>query len=116
MSKSERLMQTYGGAIQETVGRRSASAPVSVGGEGAATGDKYSGATRSRAFAEMPVAAIGRGMQPRTEFDEEAIARLAESIKRFGQLAPIRVRLDQATGNWVVLVGERRLLVLAKVR
>jgi ParB family chromosome partitioning protein len=57
----------------------------------------------------MPVDAITCGPQPRTEFDEADLTRLAESIKRFGQLAPIRVRYDAGQDRWVVLVGERRL-------
>ena len=46
--------------------------------------------------------------QPRTEFDPEALARLAESLKQRGQLQPIRVRWDDATDRYVVVVGERR--------
>ena len=36
--------------------------------------------------------------QPREEFDQEALARLAESLKTRGQLQPIRVRWDQSRG------------------
>jgi ParB family chromosome partitioning protein len=46
--------------------------------------------------------------QPRTEFDPEALARLAESMKARGQLQPIRVRWDEAASIYVVVVGERR--------
>jgi ParB family transcriptional regulator, chromosome partitioning protein len=46
--------------------------------------------------------------QPRVEFDEEALARLAESLKTRGQLQPIRVRWDEPTDRYVVVVGERR--------
>lgn len=46
--------------------------------------------------------------QPRTEFDPDALARLAESLKVRGQLQPIRVRWDEGRGAYVVLVGERR--------
>ena len=74
---------------------------------GLARPDKYDGAVKARTFAEMPVEAIVCGPQPRIEFDAGDLQRLAESIKRFGQLAPIRVRHDPAQGAWVVLVGER---------
>jgi ParB family chromosome partitioning protein len=47
--------------------------------------------------------------QPRKEFDEPALAELAESLKARGQLQPIRVRWDEAAGVYVVVVGERRL-------
>jgi ParB family transcriptional regulator, chromosome partitioning protein len=46
--------------------------------------------------------------QPRKEFDEESLARLAESLKARGQLQPIRVRWDDAADRYVVVVGERR--------
>ncbi len=46
--------------------------------------------------------------QPRTEFDEEEMARLAESLKTRGQLQPVRVRWDQGRGVYFLLMGERR--------
>jgi ParB family transcriptional regulator, chromosome partitioning protein len=46
--------------------------------------------------------------QPRKEFDEEALDRLAESLRTRGQLQPIRVRWDDASDRYVVVVGERR--------
>jgi ParB family chromosome partitioning protein len=106
MSKSDALMSQFGETIQLTVGRRPAAAPA---GPAPTAPDKYAGAVRSRAFAEMPLEAISCKDQPRTEFDPGDLMRLAESIRRFGQLAPIRVRRDEAAGRWVVLVGERRL-------
>lgn len=109
--KAEALLQKFGGAIASTVGHRPEAVPGAGGGAGGAAPppDRYAGATRSRCFAEMPVDAIIAGEQPRTEFDDEELRRLAESIQRFGQLAPIRVRYDEPTGRWIVLVGERRL-------
>jgi ParB family chromosome partitioning protein len=107
MSKSDALLNKFGGTIQQTVGRRPAAMAEAV--STAPAPDKYAGAVRSRAFAEMPIEAIACEDQPRTEFDPEDLRRLAESIQRFGQLAPIRVRRDEAAGRWVVLVGERRL-------
>ena len=46
--------------------------------------------------------------QPRAEFSEEALDRLAKSIRDHGQLAPIRVRWSKPLGKWVIVVGERR--------
>lgn len=46
--------------------------------------------------------------QPRTEFDEEAITRLAESIRDKGQLHPIHVRWSEEAQKWVIISGERR--------
>jgi len=46
--------------------------------------------------------------QPRTEFDQADIERLASSIQQHGQLHPIRVRWDESIGKWIVVTGERR--------
>ncbi len=46
--------------------------------------------------------------QPRTEFDEADIQRLAGSIRAHGQLHPIRVRWDEAIEKWIIVTGERR--------
>lgn len=46
--------------------------------------------------------------QPRTEFSEEAIERLAASIREKGQLAAIRVRWSDEIGKWIIISGERR--------
>ena len=46
--------------------------------------------------------------QPRTEFDEEELARLAESIRDKGQFHPVRVRWSESLEKWVIISGERR--------
>jgi ParB family transcriptional regulator, chromosome partitioning protein len=51
---------------------------------------------------------IADPLQPRTEFDPDALQLLAESLKARGQLQPIRVRWDDAADRYVVVVGERR--------
>nr|WP_303652951.1 ParB/RepB/Spo0J family partition protein [Paludisphaera mucosa] len=62
----------------------------------------------------MDVAVIETGRiqpdtdQPRTEFDPEALERLAESLKTRGQLQPIQVRWDEGRGAYVIILGERR--------
>lgn len=45
--------------------------------------------------------------QPRKDFDEEALAELAESIKKHGLLQPILVRTKR-TGGYEIVAGERR--------
>ena len=47
-------------------------------------------------------------LQPRKEFDEEAIKALAESIKEKGILQPLIVRSDN-NGGYELIAGERRL-------
>lgn len=46
--------------------------------------------------------------QPRKRFDDEALGRLAESLKARGQLQPIRVRQDEPSGRYLIIMGERR--------
>jgi ParB family transcriptional regulator, chromosome partitioning protein len=108
VSKSDQLAQKFGANLVQTVSLRADAA--SRPSPNVVTPDKYEGAVKSRAFAELPVDLVDRDeSQPREEFDADDLRRLAESITRFGQLAPIRVRHDAARGRWVVLVGERRL-------
>ncbi len=46
--------------------------------------------------------------QPRQEFAEEALERLAQSLRTKGQLSPIRVRWSERHHKWVIVCGERR--------
>lgn len=45
--------------------------------------------------------------QPRRDFDEEALAELAESIGRYGLIQPIVVR-PNLDGTYMIVAGERR--------
>ncbi len=45
--------------------------------------------------------------QPRTDFDDEAISALADSIKQHGVLQPLLVR-PMASGGYQIVAGERR--------
>jgi ParB family chromosome partitioning protein len=46
--------------------------------------------------------------QPRSEFSQEAIDRLSQSIREQGQLLPIGVRWSSELEKWVIISGERR--------
>lgn len=46
--------------------------------------------------------------QPRTDFDEEALGELSESIKLQGLIQPVTVRQD-TSGHYQLISGERRL-------
>ncbi|MBI1315067.1 ParB/RepB/Spo0J family partition protein [bacterium] len=46
--------------------------------------------------------------QPRQEFTEDALNRLATSIRSRGQFSPIRVRWSETHERWVIVFGERR--------
>lgn len=47
--------------------------------------------------------------QPRTDFDQEALEELADSIRLQGLIQPITVRLDASGNNYQLISGERRL-------
>jgi len=58
-------------------------------------------------FAELPVAEIRPNpRQPRTVFDEEALAELVGSIEEIGVLQPVVVR--QVADGYELIMGERR--------
>jgi len=60
------------------------------------------------ALRQVPMSSIKPNpLQPRTRFDEEAMASLAASIKEVGVLQPILVR-QGAEGEYELIAGERR--------
>jgi ParB family chromosome partitioning protein len=59
-------------------------------------------------YREVPITSIAPNpQQPRRQFDEEALAELAHSIKEFGLLQPIVVR-EVGPGRYQLIMGERR--------
>ena len=59
-------------------------------------------------MAEISVSAIfPNPTQPRTEFDEEALEELADSIRTLGVIQPITVKRTEA-GRYLIISGERR--------
>ncbi len=59
-------------------------------------------------YAELPISSITPNpKQPRTVFEEEALAELVHSIKEIGLLQPIVVR-PVAAGGYEIVAGERR--------
>ena len=59
-------------------------------------------------FAELPVGAIRpNAVNPRTVFDEEAMAELVHSIKEIGLLQPVVVRRS-GEDSYELIMGERR--------
>ena len=59
---------------------------------------------------EIPIEDIkANPYQPRTEFDEEALMELAQSIKELGVIQPITVIRDKdEEGKYILISGERR--------
>ena len=73
------------------------------------------GRTRARDAGHMELSRILPDPdQPRKEFDDDAIERLAGSILKHGQLMPIRVRWNADLAKWVVISGERRYRAATK--
>lgn len=62
----------------------------------------------SSIISEIPIGFIqANPLQPRTDFDEEALAELAESIRENGVISPITVRkIDKE--SYQIIAGERR--------
>ncbi len=58
-------------------------------------------------------------MIPRSPYEQTEIVSIAESIRRFGLLEPIRVYYDAQKGKYMIISGERRfaaLTLLGKTR
>jgi ParB family chromosome partitioning protein len=112
MSKDKDLLSRFGSNLAESMGAGRSRA--GEGGAAAAKADpgpasRLDGTTRLRSGAEIAVERITPDPnQPRTEFDDEAIDRLAASLKSHGQLQPIAVRWGEAEGRYVIVTGERR--------
>jgi ParB family chromosome partitioning protein len=112
MSKAaESLQRRFGSNLSESLGVR---AGVAAGGAPppAAFPRETSpddGRTRARDAGHMEIDRIVPDPdQPRKEFSDDAIDRLAASLLKHGQLMPIRVRWDASIGKWLVISGERR--------
>jgi ParB family chromosome partitioning protein len=112
MAKFDDMMRGAGSNIAESMGAtRLNGAPSTSAASPAVTGvpARLQGISKSKNAAEIPVEKIAPDPdQPREEFDENALGRLADSLRTRGQLQPIRVRWDEGKGVYVVLVGERR--------
>ena len=116
MSKRDMLSEGLAN-VRESMGDFGGAAPSAVPrapmGGPRALPPHLVGVTRSKDVSQIEVDRIVRDpSQPREEFDQDALERLAQSLKTRGQLQPIRVRWDAAAdegrGAFVVLVGERR--------
>jgi ParB family chromosome partitioning protein len=121
MSKAaESLQRRFGQNLSESLGVR-AGLP-GAGGGGPSTAGPFpretspdDGRTRARDAGHMEIDRIVPDPdQPRKEFSDDAIDRLAASLLKHGQLMPIRVRWNAEIGRWVVISGERRYRAAVK--
>ncbi len=62
------------------------------------------------AFQDLPISSIfPNPRQPRSAFDEEAMAALTASVRELGVLQPVLVRaMGEGTGTYELIAGERR--------
>src|SRR6185437_829504 len=64
---------------------------------------------RDSALREVPISSVRpNSLQPRTHFDEEAMASLAASIQELGVLQPVLVRAVEGDESYELIAGERR--------
>lgn len=78
------------------------------GGAGAPAAAPVQETVAGAYFAELPIDAITpNAKQPRSVFDEEAMAELVHSIKEVGLLQPVVVRQTD-DGRYELIMGERR--------
>ena len=93
------------GALIPTAPRAADEVP-GTSADGSAAGEP--GAVAGARFAEIPLDAITPNpLQPRTSFDEEALAELVVSIREVGLLQPVVVR-ETGPGRYELVMGERR--------
>ena len=63
---------------------------------------------RIRQAKSIEIDQIEADPQHREHFEEDALNRLAKSLRDEGQLQPIRVRFDESRGKYLIIAGERR--------
>ncbi|MFO0907039.1 MAG: ParB/RepB/Spo0J family partition protein [Isosphaeraceae bacterium] len=107
MGKMDDLRRRAAGNVAESMGAGVENAPMTFATR--AVPAHLQGVVRSKDVAQIQVDRIAADpAQPREEFDEESLERLAESLKTRGQLQPIRVRWDEGQGLYTIVCGERR--------
>jgi ParB family chromosome partitioning protein len=112
MGKLDELKKAHGANISDSFGTGHDTAGLPPGmslAQAQGVPDRDRGVVRSRHAVEVPVDRLQPDPdQPREEFDEESLDRLAESLRSRGQLQPIRVRWDEGQDRYVIIMGERR--------
>ncbi|MBI3861100.1 MAG: ParB/RepB/Spo0J family partition protein [Planctomycetia bacterium] len=106
MANTQSILDTVAGHLDESLGVRDRDSVPPL-----------SPVPRPRDAGRRPVRNVGQVTidhvmadpdQPRVEFSEESLDRLAQSIRDKGQLSPIRVRWSDELTRWIIVSGERR--------
>jgi ParB family chromosome partitioning protein len=112
MGKFDEIRRVSGGAIGESFGAGRAAGATPPGldlARSVTVPARLQGTVKAKDALVIPVDKLQRDDdQPREDFDDAALDRLAESLKARGQLQPIRVRWDEGRGAYVIIAGERR--------
>lgn len=106
MASTRQSLETASGNLQESMGvRQTDFRPVLA----PAPGKKDLGRRPLRNVGKLAISqVVPDPEQPRVEFKDEALERLALSIREKGQLSPIRVRWSNPLEKWIIISGERR--------
>jgi ParB family chromosome partitioning protein len=107
MAKDADIRNRFGANLAESMGANR----VGRAGEAAASEkpDRLDGTERLRAAAMIELDRIVPDPdQPRKEFEEASIERLAASLEEHGQLQPIAVRWSESMSRYLIVSGERR--------
>lgn len=106
MASTRQTLDALSGNLQESMGvRQTDFRPVLA----PAPGKKDLGRRPLRNVGKVAISqVVPDPEQPRVEFEEDALDRLALSIREKGQLSPIRVRWSDELEKWVIISGERR--------
>ncbi len=106
MANTRSLLEGVRGHLDESIGVRTIESRPQLS---PIASPKDIGRRANRSFGRIDIERIQPDpQQPRTEFDDEALERLAASIRDKGQLAPIRVRWSEPDACWLIVSGERR--------
>ena len=108
MARATAPQRGLGKGLGALIPREAAPATSEKAAPSAASGDMVEPAAMGAVYAELPIELIAPNpRQPRTVFDEDALAELVYSIKEIGLLQPVVVR--RAPDGYELIAGERRL-------
>jgi|CXWL01.1.fsa_nt_gi ParB family chromosome partitioning protein len=91
-----------------TQNQMAASTPASTPSQATSTGVKTSKDSQSGMESLLVEQLIQGKYQPRTQFNEQALSELSESIRRNGVMQPIIVRPTSQSSRYEIIAGERR--------
>lgn len=110
------LKATLGGNIAESMGKGGVAGSVQVPTLGIPASQVGVTRLKTGSFAIQLDRIEPDPGQPRKEFDQDDLKRLASSLLLHGQLQPIRVRWDEGRGKYLIVAGERRWRAAGLIR